>query len=153
MQVTFTPTLHCSRSWCRCHGLPAWTSLRLLSAWCFVLFWTVGTQGHCAPRSAIVPADDKKKRSVCPFGLSADLVGIAQPLQQLDEWDELWVVPVYRHTFSVSMNKEPHCESRAPCSILSACQAVAYHCYQRSDHVLIYWSIHCCIIINSGQAQ
>lgn len=49
-----------------------------------------------------------RRRSVCLFGLSADPptgiqghVGIVQALQQQGEWDEVWVLPVYRHTFSV----------------------------------------------------
>jgi nicotinic acid mononucleotide adenylyltransferase len=50
------------------------------------------------------------KKRVCLFGLSADPptgqqghVGIVQALVDLDEeeWDEIWVLPVYRHTFSV----------------------------------------------------
>jgi hypothetical protein len=28
-------------------------------------------------------------------------VGIVRALQQLNEWDEIWVLPVYRHTFTV----------------------------------------------------
>jgi len=50
----------------------------------------------------------QRQRSICLFGLSADPptgvqghVGIVQALQQQDEWSELWVLPVYRHTFSV----------------------------------------------------
>jgi hypothetical protein len=49
-----------------------------------------------------------RRKSICLFGLSADPptgygghVGIVQALQQMDEWDEVWVLPVYRHTFSV----------------------------------------------------
>lgn len=49
------------------------------------------------------------RRSVCLFGLSADPptgqqghLGIVQALQQLNEWDEIWVLPVYRHTYVVS---------------------------------------------------
>jgi nicotinic acid mononucleotide adenylyltransferase len=48
------------------------------------------------------------KKLICLFGLSADPptgygghVGIAQTLQQQERWDEVWVMPVYRHTFQV----------------------------------------------------
>ena len=50
----------------------------------------------------------ERRRSVCLFGLSADPptgmeghLGIVRALQQQGEWDEVWVLPVYRHTFSV----------------------------------------------------
>jgi hypothetical protein len=50
----------------------------------------------------------RRRRTVCLFGLSADPptgaqghVGIVRALQQLNEWDEIWVLPVYRHTFTV----------------------------------------------------
>lgn len=50
------------------------------------------------------------KKSICLFGLSADPptgygghVGIVQTLQQQNQWDEIWVIPVYRHTFNVCM--------------------------------------------------
>lgn len=50
----------------------------------------------------------QRRRSVCLFGLSADPptgmeghLGIVRALQQQGEWDEVWVLPVYRHTFSV----------------------------------------------------
>jgi nicotinic acid mononucleotide adenylyltransferase len=48
----------------------------------------------------------RNRRTVCLFGLSADPphqghVGIVQALQQRNEWDEIWVLPVYRHTFAV----------------------------------------------------
>ena len=51
-----------------------------------------------------------KKKSICLFGLSADPptgygghVGIVQTLQQKNQWDEIWVMPVYRHTYQVCM--------------------------------------------------
>jgi nicotinic acid mononucleotide adenylyltransferase len=47
-------------------------------------------------------------KKICLFGLSADPptgygghVGIVQALKQMGEWDEIWVLPVYRHTFAV----------------------------------------------------
>lgn len=60
----------------------------------------------------------ERRRSVCLFGLSADPVtgneghvGIVKALQQHDEWDEIWVLPVYRHTFSVRnlIDERPIC--------------------------------------------
>ena len=48
------------------------------------------------------------KKLICLFGLSADPptgygghVGIVQTLQQQNQWDEIWVMPVYRHTYKV----------------------------------------------------
>eukprot|EP00977_Amphora_coffeiformis_P011574 scaffold2782_cov182-Amphora_coffeaeformis.AAC.4 len=50
------------------------------------------------------------KRRVCLFGLSADPptgtgghVGIATKLSTLSEFDEIRVLPVYRHTYAVSL--------------------------------------------------
>jgi hypothetical protein len=50
------------------------------------------------------------KKAICLFGLSADPptgygghVGIVQTLQQQNQWDEVWVMPVYRHTYKVCM--------------------------------------------------
>jgi hypothetical protein len=52
--------------------------------------------------------DQSRRRTVCLFGLSADPptgaqghVGIVRALQQMNEWDEIWVLPVYRHAFMV----------------------------------------------------
>lgn len=49
-----------------------------------------------------------EKRKVCLFGLSADPptnhqghVGIIHALMQRNEWDEIWILPVYRHTYEV----------------------------------------------------
>jgi len=49
------------------------------------------------------------KRRVCLFGLSADPptgtgghVGIVRKLSTLSEFDEIRVLPVYRHTYAVS---------------------------------------------------
>jgi hypothetical protein len=50
----------------------------------------------------------QQRKKICLFGLSADPptgygghVGIVQTLQQQRIWDEVWVMPVYRHTFKV----------------------------------------------------
>lgn len=50
------------------------------------------------------------RTKICLFGLSADPptgygghVGIVQALKQMEEWDEIWVLPVYRHTFAVRL--------------------------------------------------
>ena len=52
----------------------------------------------------------RSKKLICLFGLSADPptgygghVGIVQTLQQQRQWDEIWVMPVYRHTYRVCM--------------------------------------------------
>jgi hypothetical protein len=58
----------------------------------------------------------RRRRTVCLFGLSADPptgaqghVGIVRALQQLNEWDEIWVLPVYRHTFMVRYTRLMMC--------------------------------------------
>ena len=55
-----------------------------------------------------VPPQVRRKKMICLFGLSADPptgygghVGIVQTLQQQNQWDEIWVMPVYRHTYKV----------------------------------------------------
>ena len=53
-------------------------------------------------------ANPSMRRKICLFGLSADPptgrtghVGIAQALQEQNEWNEVWILPVFRHTFEV----------------------------------------------------
>jgi nicotinic acid mononucleotide adenylyltransferase len=50
-----------------------------------------------------------RRKQVCLFGLSGDPptgesghVGIVKALSQLDDFDEVRVLPVYRHNFAVS---------------------------------------------------
>jgi hypothetical protein len=54
-------------------------------------------------------ANSYQSKKICLFGLSGDPptgygghLGIVQTLQQLQQFHEIWVIPVYRHTFSVS---------------------------------------------------
>ena len=52
----------------------------------------------------------RARKQVCLFGLSADPptgdsghTGIVKALAAMDEFDEIRVLPVYRHNFSVSV--------------------------------------------------
>lgn len=56
----------------------------------------------------IVIMGENTGKAICLFGLSGDPptgdkghVGIVRALQQQNDWDEIWVLPVYRHTFLV----------------------------------------------------
>jgi nicotinic acid mononucleotide adenylyltransferase len=53
-------------------------------------------------------SETKKQQKICLFGLSADPVtgeqghvGIVKELVRLDCFDEIWVLPVYKHTYEV----------------------------------------------------
>jgi len=54
----------------------------------------------------------QRRRQVCLFGLSADPptgqgghVGIVQALSQQPNFDEIRILPVYRHTYAVRTNQ------------------------------------------------
>jgi hypothetical protein len=57
---------------------------------------------------------EKNKKQICLFGLSADPVtgeqghvGIVKELLRIDEYfDEIWILPVYIHTYVVRSTKE-----------------------------------------------
>ena len=75
-------------------------------------------------RNAINPT--MTKRRVCLFGLSADPptgnaghVGIARKLASLPAFDEIRVLPVYRHTYAVCTSRVELCSCCCCCCVLS----------------------------------
>ena len=83
----------------------------------FTIYRHVGRKYSFPPREQNhTMTAEKKRMKVCLFGLSADPptgesghVGIVKALSEMDEFDQVRVLPVYRHTFSVSAHPVDDC--------------------------------------------
>ena len=112
-------------------------------------------ENSLTPHTITMASPRKRRRQVCLFGLSADPptgesghVGIVKTLSEMDEFDQVRVLPVYRHTFSVSgarvivcVNKYIH---RADTSLLFDRKSAIDLLPMKSACKCVYWPFPMC---------